>query len=124
MYNPSLVSDNKVIVMTGSEVHSISSHSVCKIPVISAAHTPSWAYCTCQITSVHLSLCGLCSCCLPLSVFLSFLFSLLLSLSIVISLSFYHRHTFKNKAKQRQFLKQICEQAHAWTSCSNTTKIT
>ena len=56
------VSDHKVIVMTGTEVRSISSHSVCKIPVISAAHTPSWAYCTCQITSVHLSSVFLCSC--------------------------------------------------------------
>lgn len=56
------VSDHKVTVMTGTEVRSISSHSVCKIPVISAAHTPSWAYCTCQITSVHLSSVFLCSC--------------------------------------------------------------
>lgn len=67
------VSDHKVTVMTGTEVRSISSHSVCKIPVISAAHTPSWAYCTCQITSVHLSSVFLCSCSL------SFFFSPCLS---------------------------------------------
>lgn len=55
MANPPPISDNKVTVMTGSEVHTISSQSVCKTPVIPAAHTPSWAYCTCQITSAHLS---------------------------------------------------------------------
>ncbi len=58
--------------MTGTEVHSISSHSVCKIPVIAAAHTPSWAYCTCQITSVHLSSVFLCSLSLSFSQLLSY----------------------------------------------------
>lgn len=66
--------------MTGSEVQSICSHSVCKSPVISAAHTPSWAYCTCQITSVHLSSVSLCS----LSHSLSHSYSLIVYLDSII----------------------------------------